>query len=77
MMFGNLIAFGPEANFAYPPRPANPATPWAPDWSARVRYRSMTSWMIGGPAMGNAQGDTPAPKPCKPSVLGVLSGRGC
>lgn len=77
MMFGNLIAFGPEANFAYPPRPANPATPWAPDWSARVRYRSMTSWMIGGPAMGNVQGDTPAPKPCKPSVLGVLSGRGC
>jgi hypothetical protein len=25
---------------------------WKPDWTARVRYRANTMWMLGGPAMG-------------------------
>lgn len=56
-MFGNLYAYGPEANFAYPPRPANARTPWAPIWTARVRYRSNTSWMVGMPGMDGGNGE--------------------
>lgn len=81
-LMSNLYAYGPEANFAYPPRPANPATPWKPEWTTRVRYRSMTSFMIGGPDMGNmggaaAQGSSDQPQPrkkCKKGGLGGLGG---
>jgi hypothetical protein len=72
---GNLNAFGPEANFSAP-RPATPAPPPGPEWTARVRYRSNTSWLIGGPQIGGAQGRSESP-PCKPSIFGVLTGAGC
>ncbi len=42
---GRLIAYGPEEDFSYPPRPANPKVAWKLDWTARVRHRSTTSWM--------------------------------
>ncbi len=52
---GSLTAFGPEENFSYPPRPA--AGPWHLQWTARVRHRSMTSWMqMQGMSMGGGQG---------------------
>jgi hypothetical protein len=54
MMFGTLFAYGPQADFAYPPRPANARAGWMPDWTARVRFRSMTTWMAGMPGMGDA-----------------------
>ncbi len=76
-LMGTLYAYGPEANFAFPPRPSNPATPWRPEWTARVRYRSMTSWMVNGPGAGVASPNTPAQPRCKPSVFGVLTGTGC
>lgn len=57
MMIGTMYAYGPEANFAYPPRPADPRTPWRPDWTTRVRYRSSSMWMIGGPAGMGGQGE--------------------
>ena len=41
MMVGNLNAFGPEANFSYPPKPAGNAV-WNIDWTAKVRFRSHT-----------------------------------
>ncbi len=47
MMIANLYAYGPEVNFAYPPRPENPRTAWRPEWTARVRYRSHTMFMPG------------------------------
>lgn len=81
-MMGNLYAYGPEANFTYPPRPANPATLWNPDWTARVRFRSHTMWMMGGP-MGGAimgqrdQSQPPPERKCKPSILGAVLGTGC
>lgn len=53
-VMGNLYAYGPEANFAYPPRPADPKIVWKPEWTARVRYRSNTMWFINGPDMGGA-----------------------
>ncbi|WP_219894118.1 hypothetical protein [Aquisediminimonas profunda] len=72
-MIGNLYAYGPETNIAYPPRPAT--GPWNLEWTARIRYRSTTSWMIGGP-MANS---TPQKngKPCKPSLFGAVTGLGC
>ena len=45
--------------FAFPPRPANARTPWNPIWTARVRYRSSTSWMIGGPGAEANNGQQP------------------
>ncbi len=57
-MLGNLYGYGPEADFAFPPRPANARTPWRPIWTARARYRTHTGWMIGGPGAqaGNQEG---------------------
>ncbi len=75
-MMGNLYAYGPEANFAFPARPANPATPWNPEWTARVRYRSHTMWMIGGPMDGNTD-DGAKSAPCKPSIFGAVLGKAC
>jgi len=54
---GTLTAFGPEENFSYPPRPA--AGPWKLEWTARIRHRSVTSWMqMQGMSMGQAEGST-------------------
>jgi hypothetical protein len=35
-----MIAYGDEANFAYPPRPKDPKAPWNPEWAAKVRVKS-------------------------------------
>jgi hypothetical protein len=53
--FGTLTAFGPEENFAYPPRPADAKQVWHIQWTARIRHRSTTSWLeAGGMSMGTA-----------------------
>jgi hypothetical protein len=76
MLMGNLNAFGPEANFAYPPKPAGKAA-WNIDWTAKVRFRSHTMLMIGadfggmGAAGGNSDG-SPAEKPKKKKCKGPL-----
>lgn len=72
-MLASLYGYGPEANFAFPPRPAT--GPWNPDWTARVRFRSTTSWFVGGP-MAGAQGQ-PGKAKCKPSIFGAVTGLGC
>lgn len=72
-MLASLYAYGPEANFAFPPRPAT--GPWNPDWTARVRFRSTTSWFAGGP-MADAQNQQGKGK-CKPSLFGAVTGLGC
>ena len=73
----NLQAYGPQADFAYPPRPADAKKPWNPEWIARVRFRSSTmvfpgmeemSGMSGGDAR-SADGPPPAPK--KPKCRGL------
>lgn len=85
---GNLYAYGPEANFAYPPRPANAKTPWKPQWTARVRYRSNSTWLLNGPDMdaamrGGDQGEQQPKKrkKCKGGLGGLLgavvTGEGC
>jgi hypothetical protein len=88
MLMGSLYAYGPEANFAYPPRPADPKIAWKPEWIARVRYRANTMWMLNGPDMGAMMGeasddeadagDAPAQpkkkKKCGGGLGGMLSG---
>lgn len=76
---GTLSAFGPEENFAYPPRPADPKIAWKPEWTARIRHRSTTSWMqAAGMSMG-MQGEQEAggdKGKCKPrgGLGGMLGG---
>lgn len=83
---GMLTAFGPEENFAYPARPADPKAAWHLQWTARVRHRSMTGWM-DMPGMG-AMGEQAAPEQteqpkCKKKggllggVVGGVLGSGC
>ena len=53
-----MMAYGPESNFAYPPRPADPKAVWEPEWAVRVRVKSHTMAMLGGesgPAPARAQ----------------------
>ncbi len=72
------IAYGPETNIAYPPRPANVATPWNIEYQVKVRTRSEYMGMLGvdmGGMGGNSDADddgddrqqpTPAPRPRGP-----------
>lgn len=93
MMMGFLYAYGPEANFAYPDKPADPKVAWHPKWTAKVRYRSMANFMTGAPNMadmlrGRDEPEQPqqppeseAPKKkCKRGLGGMLrsaAGVGC
>lgn len=47
-----FIAYGPEANFAHPPRPADPRAVWAPEWAVKVRYKSTGMAMLGAQERG-------------------------
>jgi len=51
-MMTQLFAYGPQAEFAYPPRPAAARAPWKPEWIARVRYRSNAMIIPGLAGMG-------------------------
>ncbi len=42
-----LNAFGPEANFSHPVRPANAGRNWAPEWTAKLRTRASYVGMLG------------------------------
>jgi hypothetical protein len=82
MMFGMLNAFGPEENFAFPPKPADPKAVWNIDWTAKARFRSFASFMVGA-GMGAARGVDPGTgepkkkKACK-GPLGIpIPGTSC
>ncbi len=80
----NLVAYGPEANFAFPARPADPKVAWNIAWQVKVRYRSATSGLLGmaSPGMGDDEDAPPArpgqpkPKPAKPKAGDILKGLG-
>jgi hypothetical protein len=86
MMMTFLTAYGPEANFAFPPKPADPKLPWKLQWTAKARYKSTTTIIAGMPdmsEMGSDDGDEERPrqqqqrdrpKPCKPVLGGMLGG---
>jgi hypothetical protein len=56
--FLNFIAYGPEANFAQPPRPADPKQAWEPLWAVKVRFKSTASTLLGD--AGESGGRRPA-----------------
>lgn len=86
MMMTNLYAYGPQVDFAYPPRPDDARTPWRPEWIARVRYRSHSMMIPGMPMMGgmdfgdgdeqaDGDGQQPAGKPKCPRGLSGIAQR--
>lgn len=78
--FFNFIAYGPEANFAQPPRPQDPRQPWEPLWTVKARFKSTASTLLGDadgggqrPARSGSpreeQAAQPAQKPAAPDPL--------
>ncbi len=75
----NLQAYGPQVDFAYPPRPADTRAAWNPEWIARVRFRSSTMLIPGmeGFATGMERAGTEGSasdaetKPRKPKCRGL------
>jgi hypothetical protein len=57
-----LVAYGGEANFVYPPRPQDPKVTWNQQWAVKVRYRSATGGILGQemPDMGGGRERTSA-----------------
>ncbi|WP_293901583.1 hypothetical protein [Phenylobacterium sp.] len=80
-----LAAYGGEANFVYPPRPADPKAVWNQQWAVKVRYRSATGALLGMamPSGGGRGGYEPPPgaaqpqpgqPPRKPRATDILKG---
>lgn len=78
--FLNFIAYGPEANFAQPPRPQDPRQPWEPLWTVKVRFKSTASTLLGEASGGGGgrparaeqapqQSAEPAEKPAAPDPV--------
>jgi hypothetical protein len=59
-----FIAYGDEANFAYPPKPADPKAKWEPIWTAKVRLKSTGMLPLG--VEGGATAAEPSDKTEKP-----------
>jgi len=55
-----FIAYGDEANFAHPPKPADPKAKWEPIWTAKVRLKSMGMLPLGTEGGGAAAAESPA-----------------
>lgn len=53
-----MVAYGDEANFVYPPRPKDPKVTWNQEWIVKVRYRSATGGLLGM-SLGGAGGGSP------------------
>jgi hypothetical protein len=43
----SVIAFGPEANFSHPARPAGAPASWKPEWAAKLRTKATYMGMLG------------------------------
>jgi len=77
-----MIAYGPELNLAYPPRPADVKVAWEPEWAVRVRTKSAALVLLGadqGMAASQAGSQEPAAqapseKPRMPGAFDILRG---
>lgn len=77
-----VTAFGGEADFSYPPRPANPREAWDLEHVVKVRYTSGVSTILGmdmsdlAGNQGQARGrETPAPRLTpRNAIRGLLGG---
>lgn len=88
--FLRFIAYGEEANFAHPPRPQDPKTPWNPEWAVKVRLKSTASALLGeeggtggggsragsAPAEGGSRGGGAAAPAVDPVQEGIKALRG-
>jgi hypothetical protein len=70
----SMVAFGPEANFSHPMRPARAAASWKPEWAAKLRTKStytgllgmdMAAMMGGRDSDDSRNDDAPRPKETK------------
>lgn len=85
MMFGSMNAFGPEENFSFPPKPADPKAVWNIEWTAKARFKSFASFFTGMGERGmggmpDGSGPAPAPKkkkPCKGPFGVPIPGTSC
>jgi hypothetical protein len=72
-----MIAFGPESHFVYPPKPSDPklAAKWDPEWNVRVRNKSTATAMLGID-MGSMQqaGEEGQPQPQESKTKKLLKG---
>jgi hypothetical protein len=78
----SLTAFGGEANFSHPVRPAKAAASWRPDWTVKFRTKStysgllkmdMAAMMAGGDDSESAdEAEARAPAPEKKGAEGLL-----
>ncbi|OYW83000.1 MAG: hypothetical protein B7Z26_01815, partial [Asticcacaulis sp. 32-58-5] len=77
-----ITAYGGEANFSYPPRPADLKVAWNIQWTTKVRYRSSTSGLLGQDMgdmgdMGDAEEPAkPGQKPKKKGIMGEMLKQG-
>lgn len=64
-----FIAYGDEANYAFPPKPADPKAKWEPIWTAKVRVKStgMLPLGVGGESAEAASKPEQAPKESSPA----------
>jgi hypothetical protein len=75
-----MIAYGPETNLSWPPKPKDPKAAWDPEWNVRVRTKSTAMAMLGmdfGAGRGQAAGEPgePAAQPQeKPSAKKLIKG---
>jgi hypothetical protein len=70
-----MIAYGPESNLAWPPKPANPKTAWNPEWNVRVRTKSTATAMLGMGIDASDEAQQPGEKkPMKKLLRGLFGG---
>jgi len=74
-MMTSLYGYGPQVDFAYPPRPTTGRARYVPEWIARVRFRSSTMGIVGMPGMGSAgSGQGAGTTDSRPRCRGGLRG---
>lgn len=74
----SMTAYGGEANFVYPPRPADPKVTWNQQWAVKVRYRSATGGLLGMemPDMGGAAAPGPGRRGGRGGPPVIVDGEG-
>ncbi len=70
-----MIAYGPERQMAWPPKPAKAPASWRPEWALRVRTKSTTMLPGGLSGSGNQEEQSPAEKINPAKLLKGLFGR--
>ena len=70
-----MIAYGPERQMTWPPKPAKAPASWQPEWALRVRTKSTTMLPGGLSAGGGQEQQAPAEKVNPAKLLKGLFGR--